>query len=316
MEKVKAEVGFQGTLAEFFDHLRTDPQFFHKTPEELLHAYRAISKRIDPQLVKVFRTIPRLPYGVRPIPDNIAPDTTTAYYQPGAADGSRAGFYYVNLYKPEVRPTWEMMALSLHEAVPGPPLPVRPRRWNCRTRRCSAAPATSSPTARAGACTPSGSATTWACTTTRTTAWASWPTRCGARCGWSSTPACTPRAGPASRRSPSSWTTRPRPSQDIVNEIDRYIGWPGPGAGLQDRPAEDLRAARRGAKASWATRFDVREFHDAVLATGSVPLEALEAPYRRLDRRTRRANRPEMSPAAPRREAFGERFAPKPLNLP
>ncbi|WP_330970403.1 DUF885 domain-containing protein, partial [Lysobacter sp. A3-1-A15] len=102
MEQVKAEVGFDGSLNEFFEHLRTAPEFFYETPEELLEAYQAMSKRIDPELVKISRMIPRLPYGVRAIPDNIAPDTTTAYYQPGAVDGSRAGYYYVNLYKPEV----------------------------------------------------------------------------------------------------------------------------------------------------------------------------------------------------------------------
>jgi prolyl oligopeptidase len=119
MQLIIDELEFDGDFADFLHFLRTDPQFYYDTPEELFDAYLAVSKRLDPELVKLFGKLPRIPYGLRPIPDNIAPDTTTAYYYQPAADGTRPGYYYVNLYRPEVRPKYEMEVLSVHEAVPG-----------------------------------------------------------------------------------------------------------------------------------------------------------------------------------------------------
>ena len=119
MEAIKKQVGFTGTLEQFFTHLRTDPKFFYKTGEELLDGYRAVAKRIDPELIKISRKLPRTPYGVIQIPDAIAPMSPTAFANGGAPDGSRPAYFFANLYKPETRPKWEMMALTLHEAMPG-----------------------------------------------------------------------------------------------------------------------------------------------------------------------------------------------------
>lgn len=275
MEKVKAEVGFKGTLAQFFEHLRTDPKFFYRTPDELFTAYQAIAKRIDPQLVKVFKTIPRLPYGVRAIPDNIAPDTTTAYYQPGAVDGTRAGYYYVNLYKPEVRPKWEMMALSLHEAVPGhhfqfargmelPDVPMFRRigyfvaygeGWGLYAERLGYdMDLYDDPYDRMGQL-----------------AYDMWravrlvvDTGMHAK-GWS-----------RDRAIAFFMDNSPKTRQDVVNEIDRYISWPGQALAYKIGQLK-ISELREKAARQLGTKFDLREFNDAVLETGSVPLETLEA---------------------------------------
>ena len=119
METVIKQLEFEGSFKDFLTFLREDEQFYYKTSEELFEGYLAVSKRIDPELVKLFGNLPRTPYGLRAIPEESAPDTTTAYYMSPSPDGLRAGYYYVNLYKPETRPKFEMEVLSVHEAVPG-----------------------------------------------------------------------------------------------------------------------------------------------------------------------------------------------------
>ena len=274
MEEVKQEAGFKGTLEQFFTFLRSDPQFFHKNGADLLLAYQAMSKRIDPELVKVFTVLPRQPYGVRPIADNIAPDTTTAYYLQGASDGTRAGYYYVNLYKPEVRPTWEMMALSLHEAVPGHHLQF------ARGIELEKLPMF------------------------RKTAyfvaygegWGLYAEQLGYDMGLYNNPydkfgQLTYEMWRAVRlvvdtgMHAKGWSRQqainyfkanaPKTEQDIVNEIDRYIGWPGQALAYKIGQLK-ISELRQRASTALGPRFDLRKFNDEVLGTGSIPLGALE----------------------------------------
>ena len=119
MDKVIAATGFKGSFADFAHFLRTDPQFFYNTPEELLTGYRDICKRIDPELPRLFGRLPRLPYGVIPCPPTQRkrrPPPTTCPAPPKAAAPATI---YANTYDLKCRPKWEMEALTLHEAVPG-----------------------------------------------------------------------------------------------------------------------------------------------------------------------------------------------------
>jgi uncharacterized protein (DUF885 family) len=119
MDSVIEQAGFQGSMKEFADFLRSDPRFYFARAEDLVTAYRDIAKRADAELPALFAELPRTPYGVRAFPDYEAPSQATAMYYPGASDGSRAGYFMVNTYGLDMRPKYEMEALTLHEAVPG-----------------------------------------------------------------------------------------------------------------------------------------------------------------------------------------------------
>lgn len=119
MEKARQESGFQGSCAEFFQFLRTDPRFYYDKEGDLVSGYRDICKKADPELIKIFGTLPRQPYGVKPVPDYLSKSQPAAFYQRGSTSGGRPGYFLVNTSELKSRPRWEMETLALHEAVPG-----------------------------------------------------------------------------------------------------------------------------------------------------------------------------------------------------
>lgn len=278
MESVIRKTGFKGDFGAFIEFLRSDPRFFVASPETLMEKSALVLKRMDGELPRLFKTLPRLPYGIREIPAFSAPGQTAAYYQPGSGDGTVAGNYYVNTYDLASRPLYEIEALSLHEAVPGHHLQIALQQElgdlpNFRR---------------------------FAGFTSFVEGWALYSESLGMEVGFYQDSysdfgrlsyemwrAC--RLVVDTGMHALSWTRQQAIDfmaentsstlLNITNEVDRYIAWPGQALAykLGELKIRELRAL---AEKELGAGFNLREFHDVVLLGGAVPLDVLEARVR------------------------------------
>jgi uncharacterized protein (DUF885 family) len=274
MQAIIDKLGFRGSLTEFTKFLHGDEKFYFKSERELLEAYRALSRRIDPLLVKVFRTLPRMPYGIEPLPANIAPDSPAGLYRGPAADGSRAGTFSVNTFKPEIRPKYAMMALSLHEGVPGHHLQI-----------ALAMEQQGIPNFRR-----------YGGYTAFIEGWGLYAESLGDEMGLYDDPyskfgQLMYEIWRASRLVVDTgmhylrWDRQraidfmvantAKQELEVTAEIDRYIVWPGQALAYKIGQLK-ITELRAKAKQALGDEFDVRDFHDELLKDGALPLDRLE----------------------------------------
>ncbi|WP_042151922.1 MULTISPECIES: DUF885 family protein [unclassified Pseudoalteromonas] len=273
MQVIIEQVGFEGDFAKFVEFLRTDPQFYAKTPEALLKEASFISKKIDAQLPKLFHTLPRTPYGVAPVPASIAPKYTTGRYV-GPSRDDQPGYYWVNTYGLDKRPLYVLEALTLHEAVPGHHLQIS---LNSELENL--------PSYRQNAYISAFGE-----------GWGLYSEWLGLEVGFYQDPysnfgRLTYEMWRAARLVVDTgmhmfgWSREQAMNfmkdntalslHNVKTETDRYISWPG--QALSYKIGElTIKRLRKEAEESLGDKFDVREFHHQILKNGSVPLSILE----------------------------------------
>jgi uncharacterized protein (DUF885 family) len=286
MDTVIEEAEFDGSFAEFLDFLRTDPQFYAETEAELMYFAAWLAKRIDGQMPQFFGTLPRLSYGVMKVPDEIAKNYTTGRYWGGSPEAGLAGFYVVNTYDLSQRPLYNLPALTAHEGVPGHHHQIALAQelegipdfrkslyatafgegWGLYSEKLVAEMGLyETPYEKFGQLTYE----MWRACRLVVDTGMHWK-------GWSreQAEACFLENSALSR-------------SNIRTEVDRYISWPGQALAYKIGEMKILELRQR-AEDGLGDDFDIREFHDAVLENGSVPLSILE---RQIDRYIARAKR-------------------------
>lgn len=274
MKKIIEEVEFDGSFEEFIDLLRTDQQFYAETPEELLTLARDISKRIDAQLPRFFKNLPRRPYGVAPVPDAIAPKYTTGRYI-GATSDTRPGYYWVNTYDLSSRPKYVLPALTAHEAVPGHHLQIE----------LNAELGDSIPSFRKGFYL-SAFGEGWGLYSEFLAEEMGIYTTAYERFGkftYEQWRAC--RLVVDTGMHAMGWSREQAVQflkentalslHEISTEVDRYISWPGQAISYKMGELK-IRELREKAENALGEQFDIREFHQVILEQGTVTLKIME----------------------------------------